>query len=248
MTAQEMNQLFLSLYDKFMTNGAPPLGDLQKSQFLTLAQDNLIKRRLNPRHGDTFEETEKRALEFSELIRSAELTNPADLASSQTGVMPNGQFWNIPTNTFYVISERVDIEYNEDNPCYSDGKKENVMVVPVSHDEFMANVDNPYEMPFDGEIWRLKFSKIDDEYVHELITDGSYTINNYKLRYLKYPNPIITDALTTGSIRGETAQTDCELQESIHEEIVREAVRLAEASVEDPQGYQFENNESKLSE
>ncbi len=350
MTADEMNELFLTLYDKWMTHGSPELDGFHKSQMLSLAQENIIKRRLNPRHGDTFEETEKRAAEFSELLRFANLVYPDDIANNQLGVMPNGVFWLLPDDFFYSVSERCDIEFEDSHPCYSEGGvKEDVMIRPMTHDEFLSNRENPYHMPYEDQVWRLKFSKVDkmkwcgvtinedgfylyfsyldssttvttfegdgtitvkesnpgsgqywlhfshpgyyhkvtlssgevitfyDDYVsdsdgnipsggdvegeflyelrafpvnkvHELITDDSFDVVEYKIRYLKQPSPIIVEDISPHTIHGESSKTDCELEEQLHPEIVREAVRLATSSIRDSQGAQFENQEHQMKE
>ena len=70
----------------------------------------------------------------------------------------------------------------------------------------------------------------------------SYT----KLRYLKYPKPIILTDLSVAfpseglSIDGETAQSNCELNESLHREILDRAVELA------LRDYKPQNLESKI--
>ena len=82
-----------------------------------------------------------------------------------------------------------------------------------------------------NKIWRLDISKIDNKKIVELITP--YVITNYQLRYLKYPKPIIITDLSTAfpsddlSIDGITSQQNCELDKSVHREILDRAVELA---------------------
>lgn len=249
MTTAEMDALFLTLYDKWASNGAPPYDKLQKSWFMTKSQNELIKRRLYPdgRHGDSFEETEKRAAEFQALISNTE----PSVSTDQTGVFPNGEFYDLPTDFWLSISEYADIKFVDDNPCYTDNIKTFVKVVPKRHDEVMANIDNPYEMPFEGEVWRLKFAAtgVLDKRRHELITDGSYTIDKYTVRYLRQPKPIILEDLDgTDSINGISVQTACELDDMFHEEIVTNAVLKAVATNDESQQYQIQTRESQLSE
>jgi len=59
---------------------------------------------------------------------------------------------------------------------------------------------------------------------HELITDGTYILQSYKLRYLRRPVRInILDG------------TDCELNSNLHEEIVDRAVRFAGSTLPQPE-------------
>ena len=59
-------------------------------------------------------------------------------------------------------------------------------------------------------------------------TSGS---GNYKLRYIRRPNPIILVGLSTIdnslSINGQTSEMGSELPEHVHEEILQRAVELA---------------------
>ena len=61
----------------------------------------------------------------------------------------------------------------------------------------------------------------------ELIVGPSDTITKYTARYIRRPNPIIVSDLDGLSIEGEDATSECELDASIHEEIVQRAVELA---------------------
>ena len=74
-------------------------------------------------------------------------------------------------------------------------------------------------------------SKINNDKIVELITP--YDIKNYKIRYIKYPKPIIISSLSTTfpgeglSINGFTNIQQCELDQEIHPEILDRAVELA---------------------
>ena len=117
----------------------------------------------------------------------------------------------------------------------------------------------------EGLVWRLKHSREGNSFSaatgggysytndkrHELITDGSFTISTYNIRYLRYPNPIIVaDSGDSTSFRGYPMNTavNCELDPSLHPEIVAEAVKKAAAAVKDREKYEIENIESLKSE
>jgi len=67
-----------------------------------------------------------------------------------------------------------------------------------------------------------------DNQVHELITDGSFEIQNYYLRYIKKPRGIVVD------FDNPLNQVHCELNESTHREIIEMAVTKTLSSLQDP--------------
>jgi hypothetical protein len=98
--------------DSITNYSSPGFTNKEWSVFFTEAQEELIKSRLNPKgnkYQESFEETEKRSLEFSELIESTEL-NPFKttiLSSDQTGVYYLnglvGYMWELPNDFFYSL-------------------------------------------------------------------------------------------------------------------------------------------------
>jgi hypothetical protein len=77
--------------------------------------------------------------------------------------------------------------------------------------------------------------------IHELITDGTYAVDNYFIRYIKRPEDIVVDTLTPVN------QVDSELDDSIHREIVDEAIKIA-VSVTKPEEYQIKQAENQQAE
>jgi hypothetical protein len=235
MTAAEMKDLFLVLYDKVTNLAAPGYTDGEINQFLNKAQLQFIKQRYNHKgnkYRDGFEETEKRRKDLSELTRNADLST-ASISTSQTGVSANGVFYDLPTDFLYTLREEVTLSSSD--PCIDSTR---ISVKPVTHDEYTANIGNPFKKPGKTTVWRLDFSRttIAGPKRHELVTDGSYTINTYHLRYLK--KPINIDIITS---------VDCELDDSVHEEIVDAAVRIA-TGITDPQSYQVKLAEETKTE
>ena len=76
---------------------------------------------------------------------------------------------------------------------------------------------------------------------HELITDGTYTIAEYHLRYLRRPQPIIIDGSTVDGVVGPL---DSELDPILHKRIIDMAVKIA-TGVTDPQSYQIKTIEQQ---
>ena len=128
------------------------------------------------------------------------------------------------TVTFLIINENVEIL----NKGCDNGRVSSVK--PITHDEFSKQIFNPFKRPNKYVSWRLDLSKINSKNVVEIISEFDIT---YKLRYLKYPKPIIITDLNLFhpddnlSINGYTNALDCELNKEIHPEILDRAVELA---------------------
>ena len=231
MTAAEFKIQFLIFYDKIAGSAAPPYEDLEIESFLNKAQLQYVKSHYDfkkNRSKEGVEETEKRRKDLAELIRNA---NPT-VSLNQLGTNPNGTFYDLPSDLMYTLKEEVSITSEDD--CI-DGKR--ISVKPVTHDEYNAYIYNPFKKPDDTLVWRMDFSPFQSVIKrHELITDGTYTISQYHLRYIKAPNNIsITNNITS------------ELNSNIHEEIVDIAVRMATA-ITSPNEYQIKTAEQQFSE
>lgn len=241
MTYSEMDYEFSIVYDSIAGLQAPSYNKKMKSVLLTMAQEQLLKNRLNPqgnKYGDSFEETEKRKIEFSSLVKNTILTTNA----STTANLTNGTFWEMPSNFWLAITERADIEFSSISGCYEIGAtKTDVRIKPITHDYYMANINNPMKAPYEELIWRLNISSTlnslneNENILVELVTDGKFFVSSYKIRYIAKPVPIILD---TSIIRGVTGPKSCQLDEMIHSEIVRTAAELAVEISKDPQRFQ----------
>lgn len=239
MTAQEMKRSFLVLYDKITNFAAPGYIDEEISLFLTKAQERLVLYYYRPnanKYNDGFEETEQRRKELSNLLES-NINVP--VSASQVGVLTNGKFFDYPAELLYTSSEEVTI--SSSTSCIN-GKR--IDVKPITHDEYTSNKRNPFKRPFAdsnrGLVWRIDYKT----QKHELITDGTFNITAYHLRYIKKPQPIIID---TSVINGVTGPLNCTLNDILHERIVDEAVKIA-TGITDPQFYQVKVAEKQAGE
>jgi hypothetical protein len=199
---------------------------------LTKAQEVFLREGFEPYN--SFQETEKRRKEFANLVTAATLTPSA----SQTGVHSNGTFFDLPTDLLWTLYEEA--VSSSTDPCKNGV---DCWIKPVTEDEYNSNINNPLKNPYcrigRGMVWRMDFNTRR----HELITDGSFTVSAYKLRYIKLPQDIIpyTNDGTT------TAMQDCELDAIAHRPIIDIAVRIA-TGVTTPQEYQIKLNEEKTNE
>jgi len=157
-----------------------------------------------------FERTEKLRTELSPLIRNITITSFATGTERHT----NGFIVNCPTGMMYPIQERCNVVYTD---CNSNTGAKEVNVIPITHDEYALNKNNPYAKPYTDLIWRMEMGSTGAYYKrHELITDGVNTLTNYVLRYLKRPTEI-----------NIVSKNTCELDPTVHDLIVDKAVGIA---------------------
>ena len=238
MTNSELKNEFLIHYNAIASNSAPGLDDYEISVFLTQAQLELVKNYYNPlgnKYKDGFENSEKRRNDLKELLVAYA---SIDKIVSTLGIVPESQFFEIPNNVFVIVQELAKVSTND---CFN-GKY--IDIYPKTHDEFNTNIKNPFKRPDQDHVWRLDYSKMSNSKVVELISP--YNIVEYKVRYIRYPMPIVLTDLGAAfpgeglSIDNVTVETPCELSEEIHREILDRAVELA------LRDYKPSNLESKI--
>lgn len=257
MTAPEMRKEFLVRYDKVASQGSPGYRNWEISEFLTMAQDGLLKSRLNPRgnkYGNTFDQTEKRKKDFAQILMPL---TACTISASQSGIVPNGVIYDLPSNLMFTDHEQALTDL-VDCSIVSPVTYKRVTVKPVTWDYVNANKHNPYKQPYDEMCWRLDVQATTPAGVgatakrHMLVTDGTYSITNYYVAYLRRPRPIIVETLPSGiTIEGYNTThgvLDCELNEEIHREIVALAVKMASGAVQDAEGYQINAIENEKTE
>ena len=134
-------------------------------------------------------------------------------------------------------------------------------VVPISYQEYSTLMKKPYKEPAKDEAWRLMVNSSNNNNIVEVIISrddlswintsviGVDRIVQYRLRYIHKPKPIIIAPLTPynmtidghdGGVSDTSYTVDsdgyitnpCELDSSLHEEIVQRAVEIAKSSWE----------------
>jgi hypothetical protein len=230
MTANEMADSLELKLDRSSSFGSPGYEDFELSSVLTEAQQLYVKKfydEINNREGKGFQETEERDQELAALIQDAASLTPS---ASQVGVTKNGKFFDLPSNHMYTIFEectidKINCRTNQNISAY---------IIQVAHNEFQRYDTNKYKKPFyksygEARVWRSEFSRlvtgIEPGYTatakrHELITDGTFNVTNYHIRYVKNPENIVVDRVTTNN------QRNCELGLSTHVVIVDIAADL----------------------
>jgi hypothetical protein len=173
------------------------------------------------------------------------LTSGMGLSSSQGGVHPIGIFLDLPNDFLYAVEEACTLKIEGGS-----ARTVESWIKPVRHDEYLANINNPYKKPYKDLVWRMDMSRA----VHadgtdimssskrtELIIPTGYDLVEYRTRYLAMPPAIKVDEFDP------TQQKHCVLDETLHREIVDEAVAIAQAAVKKEE-YQIGRAESQQSE
>lgn len=231
MSPEEMNDTFDVLYNNIMSNAVPGLNEYEKSVFLTKAEYELVKNYFNPqgnKYREGFDDSAKRRIDFSMLMQTATLTK-----SSQQGFNPNSVLYSLPLNILVIVNEQVVLKSGST-------VKGIRQVIPISYDEYTRLMSRPYKQPLKSQAWELMTGQNSSKAVVELIlnnNDKSYT-PEFKIRYVRKPNPIIIEDLDVVSIEGVSEKTECELDPAIHQEIVQRAVELAKAAYSSDQSGQ----------
>lgn len=224
MTTQEFSSEFDILYNNIMSNQAPGLDEYEKSVFLTKAQDEIVKNYFNPKgnkYQEGFDNSEKRQIDFSTLIKVAKpaiYSNNAYLKFDD-----RSQLFQMPNDILFVLNETALNIVN--------GVSKLITIIPLNFDEYSRIMSKPYKQPLKNQGWRLIQSSGTTSFITEIIVKEGSSIEDYKVRYVRRPKPIIltdlNDAYTGVSINGLTNITECELDPILHPEILQRAVELA---------------------
>ena len=218
MNVQELSNLFDTLLQPYITKdnfgkqNTLAFDEYEKSIFLTKAQEQIVLELYQE-----LEQSEEVRKYLSNLIKT---DNYAPVGEpDETLINNNFKSYKveISNDILFMIYEQCTL--SDENNCINN---KIVSVVPTIHDDLDKVLKNPFKSPNRRKVIRLDFdNKI------ELIS--KYNISNYKVRYLKKPNPIILVALE-GNLsinNGDTKVSNGETNPILHERIVQRAVQLA---------------------
>lgn len=216
MDVQELSNLFDTLLqpfivkDNFGEQNTLAFDEYEKSIFLTKAQEQIVLELYQE-----LEQSEENRKYLSNLIKTGNYVP----VGKQDNTLINNTFKSykveIEDSVLFMIYEQCTL--NDENNCIN-GRI--VSVVPTIHDDLDKVLKNPFKSPNNRKVIRLDFdNKI------ELIS--KYSISNYKIRYLKRPNPIILVKLEDLNIDKKQEVSNGETNPILHERIVQRAVQLA---------------------
>lgn len=218
MNVQEFSNTFDTLLQPYITkdiNGNQnnlAFDEYEKSVFLTKAQEQIILELYQE-----LEQSEEVRKYLSNLIKTDNYVPVGEQDESLINDNFKSYKVEISNDILFMIYEQCTL--SDENNCINNKV---VSVVPTIHDDLDKVLKNPFKSPNNRKVIRLDFdNKI------ELIS--KYNISNYKVRYLKKPNPIILVELEDNlSINnGDTQVSNGETNPILHERIVQRAVQLA---------------------
>ena len=216
MDVQELSNLFDTLLQPYITKDVSgeqntlAFDEYEKSIFLTKAQEQIVLELYQE-----LEQSEENRKYLSNLIKTGNYVPVGE----QDETLINNTFKSykveIEDSVLFMIYEQCTL--NDENNCINN---KIVSVVPTIHDDLDKVLKNPFKSPNNRKVIRLDFdNKI------ELIS--KYNISNYKIRYLKKPNPIILVKLEDLNIDKKQEVSNGETNPILHERIVQRAVQLA---------------------
>lgn len=228
MTAIEFSDQFDVMYNNIMSNAAPGLNEYEKSVFLTKAQDEVVKNYFNPKgnkYQEGFDGSAKRQIDFSKLMKSSSIS----LSTSNTSFDARAKVGTLPADVLVVINEVITLT-SGGSPA---GTRQ---VIPITYEEYTRLMSKPYKEPLKNQAWRLITGQTSAATIEVIINNNDIAKSPaYKIRYVRKPNPIVVANLASAvgdgvSVGGISVMTECELDASIHQEILQRAVELAKAA------------------
>ena len=216
MDVQELSNLFDTLLQPYITKDVSgeqntlAFDEYEKSIFLTKAQEQIVLELYQE-----LEQSEEVRKYLSNLIKTDNYVPVGE--QDETLINNNFKSYKVEINNdiLFMIYEQCTL--SDENNCINN---KIVSVVPTIHDDLDKVLKNPFKSPNNRKVIRLDFdNKI------ELIS--KYNISNYKVRYLKKPNPIILVKLEDLNIDKKQEVSNGETNPILHERIVQRAVQLA---------------------
>lgn len=197
----------------------------------------------------------RRQYDFSTLIKWEECPTTESKNMQYEPYDSRALTYCFPEDCFLVLNESVEEHVLQDE---SHGYNEIYQIIPLSFNDYTRMMQKHYKYPTKSAVWRMimdyKLSQIqtssdeqgggsdeEDENRDQQQTNYSVVeligrfnnINNiqYKIRYVRKPNPIILVDLSNQNLEidGENTVMPCELPEGVHHEIVQRAAELATA-------------------
>lgn len=224
MTTAEFNSEFDILYNNIMNNQAPGLDEYEKSVFLTRAQEEILKNYFQANSAGNllrqgFDNNQRRPIQWLNLYENINLdvVNAPDVLISGKS---NSKAFIYKEDILFPISEYVTVNRNN--------KETRLVAVTLNHLEHDRLSSKPYSRPLVYQAWKLI---VKDNLVEIVVSPGDVIID-YNVRYIRKPKPIILTDLRDWnvSIGGLQEITECELDSSMHQDVLQRAVELAKAS------------------
>lgn len=194
------------------------LDEYEKSVLITQAQDEFVIAAYNGKnqYGYMFEADEESRRYLDTLIKTA-IISPATDVYDTAALTEDSQAFETPDDLLFITYESVKV--SSDDKCMN-GKV--LEVVPIKQDE----LHNVYNNPFRGPNKRRALRLDNTDPIIEIVC--KYPIEEYRVRYVSRPEPVILINLDGGlTIHGQWEENPCKLEPATHRLILQRAVSLA---------------------
>lgn len=191
------------------------LDEYEKSIYLTNAQSSILRELYSGRNltGRAYEQSEELRRYLANLNTTEYITDFKEMGN--LGLSVNSLRCKISKEVLWITQEQCELESDSD-PCINGSLVE---TFPVLRDEYNRIKNNPFR--YRNRVWRIDLA---DNSV-ELISRNK--IKGYKVSYIRKPLPIILEDLGDLSIDGISTETNCELDITLHKDILERAVEEA---------------------
>ena len=224
-TCEEWRLAFNQYYNNITSNKAPGLEPIEISRLLTDAQNAIVIGLYNGTIGNAFESTEQVTAYLAPLVAQKECISLD--RDNYYCISPKSKVYELPDDLLFITLETC-------NATIPGCGESEMIVVPVTQDEYWRTKNNPFKRHNKRRVLRLSYGQSSDtegvmvqSRYAELICD--YEITHYFVRYVKCPPPIVLEDFTEQklSIDGCAKPQTCILPEALHQLILSEAVRMA---------------------
>ncbi len=218
MLISEFHNKFKVALDKIDSLNYPDILPEEIDSFLNTNILKFISQRMygNNIRKEGIEETQKRFDDLLPLVTNANIIPNPNTIDNKV----NGQSVVLPADYWHLIEEEVGISYLD---CNGITIKKTVPIYPVTHDKYNKVIRDPFNKPNTDKVIRMGLTG-----QIELIVGTGVTINQYVLRYIRKPAQVQFGS--TYAIPAPDIQ--CDLSESVHEEIVAMSVQDALEKIE----------------
>lgn len=211
-----------------------------------------------PNSTDGFDGSAKRQIDFSALLRTKKVT-PIKVKVEESPyptlnlylvslVQTNKPLENQASDPYdsqimFPIQEMATVTTN------SNSNAKLLQVIPITHQKLRTILSRPYGQPLKRQAWRLftvqkrvsdyEHINTDDSTESDIFYQDLYviahhgeTLESYTITYVKRPQPIVLLDLsdTALTIEGQNTPHGCELDPTLHNEILERAVTLAKTA------------------
>lgn len=239
MTNKEFSMEMDIIYENLNKGGGVGLDPYEKSVILTKAQETLVSELAN-----------SDLSLVGDLVRTAKVLPTTNLSTTYPKIDDRSTIFKLPPDYLRILNEAAYV-YLVPNPNPS--QLQRFQVIPIPFMEYTLKMTKPYNYPKRRAAWRLLNSgdtTVVDAYVEILarvLPVGDGLLDEYRITYLTFPDPIILQDLDLGeeSIRGRSTESTTNLVATLHPFILDKAVVLAEKYYYDKYGSSPEEKEQE---